>query len=38
MWQNEFPVPGDYLKHRFLELNQVAFWAGQETENDYKVQ
>ena len=26
-------VHGDHLKHRFLDLTQVAFWAGQEAEN-----
>ena len=25
------------LKHRLLDLSQVAFWEGQETENKFKV-
>jgi len=25
------------LKHRFINLNVVAFWAGEEDENDLKV-
>ena len=25
------------LKHRFLDRSQVAFWDGQETENEFKV-
>ena len=33
--ENEFPVPGDYLKHRFLDLTKVEFWAYQEGENDF---
>ena len=31
--QNEFRVPGDHLKEGFLDLTQVAFWAGKGTEN-----
>jgi len=30
-------MPFETLKHRFFELNQVAFWDGQEAENEYKV-
>jgi len=29
--KNEFAVPGDHLKHHFLDFTQVAFSAGQET-------
>ena len=25
------------LKHCFIELNQVAFWTGEEAENGFKV-
>jgi len=25
------------LKHRFLDLSQLAFWGGQGAENDFKV-
>jgi len=32
--ENEFRVPGDHLKHGFLDLTKVEFWAFQETEND----
>jgi len=27
----------DHLKHRFLEINQVSFYAGPEAENEFKV-
>jgi len=27
---SEFAVPGDHLKHCFLDLPQVEFWASQE--------
>jgi len=30
-------VPGDHLKHRFFNHTEVAFWAGQEEENDFEV-
>jgi len=30
-------VPGNELKHRFLDLTQVAFSDGQEAENEFKV-
>jgi len=26
-----------HLKHRFLDFTQVAFWGGQEEENEFKV-
>ena len=26
-----------HLKQRFLDLNKVAFWDGQEVENEFKV-
>ena len=32
--ENEFRVPGDHLKHRFLDFTKVEFWACQEAEND----
>ena len=35
--KKEFPVPGDQLKHRFLDLSKVEFWGSQEPENDFKV-
>ena len=35
--ENEFAVSLDHLKNRFLELTQVAFWAGEETENYFAV-
>jgi len=25
------------LKHRFLDPNKIAFWNGQEAENEFKV-
>ena len=31
--ENEFPVNGDHLKHRVLDLTKVEFWAFQEAEN-----
>ena len=34
----ELTLPGDQLKHRILDLAQIAIWAGQETENLLKVQ
>jgi len=30
-------VPCEPLKHRFYDLTQVAFWDGQEAENEFKV-
>ena len=30
-------MPGDYLKHRFISLTEVTFWAGQQEINDFKV-
>ena len=30
-------MPFETLKHRFIELTQVAFWDGQEAENEFKV-
>jgi len=30
-------VQYESLKHRFLDLAQVAFWAGQEAENETAV-
>jgi len=30
-------VPGDHLKHRFVDLTKVTFWVGQEDENELKV-
>jgi len=35
--ENDFGVPGNDLKHRFLDLTQVAIWDGQEAENEFKV-
>jgi len=35
--ENEFAVPGDNLKHRFINLTEFAFSVGQEEENDFKV-
>ena len=31
-------MPDQHLKHRFINLTEVAFWAGQGEENDFKVQ
>ena len=33
--KNDFPVFGDHLKHRFLDLTKVEFWACQEAEHDF---
>ena len=33
--ENEFPVPVDHLKHRFLDLTKGKFYACQEAENDF---
>jgi len=30
-------VPSEPLKYRFLDINQVAFWDGQEAEKEFKV-
>ena len=30
-------MPGNDLKHRFLDLTQDEFWDGQEAENEFKV-
>ena len=30
-------MPFKTLKHRFFDLNQVAFWADQEAKNEFKV-
>jgi len=30
-------LPSLPLKHRFLDRNKVAFWDGQEAENEFKV-
>jgi len=30
-------VPRKGLKHRFISLTEVAFWAGQEEESDFKM-
>jgi hypothetical protein len=35
--ENVFAGQGDPLKHRFLDLDQVEFWAGQKAENDFAV-
>jgi len=32
-----FNVPCELLKQSFLDFNQVAFWDGQEAENEFKV-
>ena len=32
---NDFPVPGDHLKHRFGNLSKVKFWVCQEAEYDF---
>ena len=34
--ENEIKVTCEPLKHRFLDLNQVAFWDGPEAENVLK--
>ena len=33
--ENESAEPGEQLKHRFLDLTKVEFWACQEAENDF---
>jgi len=33
--ENKLRMPFQTLKHRFFELTQVAFWAGQEEENEF---
>jgi len=30
-------VPGDNLKHRYIDITEVVFWAGQEEGNEFKV-
>ena len=30
-----FSVPGDHLKHRFLDITKVDFWASQDAENNF---
>ena len=35
--ESEFEVPGNHMKHRFFNLNYVAFLACQESENAFKV-
>ena len=30
-------MPGDNLKHRFLNMNQLAFWSAQWAKNFFKV-
>jgi len=30
-------MPCEHFNHRYLELNQLAFWVGQEAENEFKV-
>jgi len=34
--ENKLKGPSEPLKHRFYDLNQFAFWDGQEEENDFK--
>jgi hypothetical protein len=29
----EFSVPFDHLKHRFIDLDEVAFWVCQKADN-----
>jgi hypothetical protein len=33
--ENVFAGPGVLFNHRFLALAEVAFWAGQTTENEF---
>jgi len=33
--KNVFPEPGDNLKHCFLDLTKVEFWAFLKAENDF---
>ena len=35
--ENEFPVPGDHLKHRFLVSTKDEFCSLQEAKNDFYV-
>jgi len=34
--ENEFREPGDYLKHRFLEVTKVEFWAFKRQKMTFK--
>jgi len=34
--ENKVKVPCEPLEQRILELNQVAFWDGQDAENEFK--
>jgi len=34
--ENEIKVTCEPLKHRLLDLNQVAFWDGPEAQNEFK--
>ena len=33
--ENEFEVPRDHLRHRILDLNQVAFSGGEEANYEF---
>jgi len=35
--ENEFAVPGDHLKHRFIKLTDFAFSAVLEEKNEFKL-
>jgi len=34
---NDFKVTFENLNHRFFDFIEIAFWAGQEAENDFVV-
>ena len=36
-WPGQEEMPGDELKHRFLEVTQFVICYGEEAENDFKV-
>jgi len=33
--ENDFPVAGDHLKHRFLDVTKVEFLGCQDADNDF---
>jgi len=35
--ENVFKLTFDNLNHRFIHFNHIAFWAGQEVENEFAV-
>jgi len=35
--ENVFKVPFDFLKYRFIDFIQIAFWTRQQAEYDFAV-